>query len=506
MNDRIAATGTKAVFWDSLALCSSQIFAIPLGILASALTVRLLGAEEYGYLSVFLMVGGLFSLFVGNWSSASLIRFGREEYQKSGKINRTVWARYILFAVSFVLAIFVLFLAGGPITRYIGGGGGICLLLIILLTVVAQDANSSFSYMLQAVKRMKTYGIALLFSPFFLICGLGALFYLYGNKLAFPVVALVMALSTAAASFLIFLLLPHKALFPVAFDKTMLKDIYLFSYPVIFGNIAFYVVNWVDMVVIKHYFSMQDVGVYQVAYNVYSMVANQMSIINTIMLPLFVSMIALGKGFLIRRYIRSIVPLFFLGGVLLVCCGASISPLFFHYVYGDAFDVSAWYFSVLSLGLAFKVLVYLYSGILIAHKHVKLSIVAGVIGALLNFGGDLLLIPWMGPVGATVATSAGVLACAILYHIFIEVKITRSPSSLRIFLLTIPVFISLAIIYFSDIFLAPLLVVLSVFLSGFLLAKGLRLFKKEDMELLKDISMPVFCRKLVAQIYGILSV
>lgn len=251
---------------------------------------------------------------------------------------------------------------------------------------------------------------------------------------------------------------------------------------------------------------MKDVGIYQVAYNVYSIVANQMSIINTVMLPLFVSMLALKKGFLIRRYIRSIVPLFFLGGVLIVCCGASIGPLFFRYVYGESFDISAWYFSVLSIGLSFKVLVFLYSGILIAYKHVKLSIAAGIAGALLNLAGDLLFVPWLGPVGASIATSCGVLLCALLYHIFIAVKISKAPSSQLIFLLALPIFISLVIIHFSDIFIAPALVFVAVLTSGFLLSKALRLFKKEDMELIQNISMPGFCRALIVKIYGILAV
>ncbi|OGV51402.1 MAG: hypothetical protein A2017_14845 [Lentisphaerae bacterium GWF2_44_16] len=499
-------TGARAVFWDSLTLCSSQFFAIPLGILASALTVRLLGAEEYGRLSVLMMVSGLFSLFIANWSSTALLRFGREEYQKTGKINRTVWARYFLFAVSFAIALPVLFLAGEYISSYIGGSCVLWILPIILLTVIVQDANSSFSYMLQALKKMKAYSASLLFIPFFLVLVLGTFFYLFnGRHFSFVTVALITALCGGAAAFFIFLLVPLKSIFPITLNKLQLKEIYIFSYPVIFGNLAFYVVNWVDMVVIKHYFSMKDVGCYQVAYNVYSMVASQMSVINTIMLPLFVSMIALEKGFLIRRYIRSLVPQFFLGGILIVCIGASISPLFFRYAYGRAFEISACYFLVLSLGLAFKVLIYLYSGILIAHKHVKLSMTAGIAGALLNFGGDLLLIPLMGPLGATVATSSSVLLCAVLYHIFIGIKITKGPSSLRLFLLTIPVFISLAITYFVNMFWAPPLVALASLLSVFFLAKALKLFKKEDIELFQGISMPESCRNCVIKIYGFLS-
>lgn len=505
MKETSSQIGTASVFWDSLALSSAQAAAVVLGIAVSSLTVRLLGPEEFGYLSVFTMFCGFFSLFTGAWTSGALVRFGREEYHKTGNLNHTVWARYFMFAIAVGIALVIVLPAGKSIGSYIGQGDMLILLPILLVTVLYLDTNSSFFFIFQAAKMMKTYALFLLLPSVVIIAGLGFLL-LSGGRVTFIPVAATTACCGVLSSLLIFFALPKRRLLPVVLDKAMLKEIYLFSYPIFFGNMAFAVINWTDMVVIKHFCSMKDVGVYQTAYNIYNMTVSQFSIISSIALPIFVSMITLGKKYMIREYIRRFVPQLFLAGVLVVSCGASIAPFFFSYVYGAAFEISARYFSILSFALTFNLLIYLYGSILIACKHTKFSTVVLICMACLNLGGDILLVPLLGPTGATLATSGSVLSGAVLYHIFIKAKFMKASSLFCLLLLTLPMFISLAIIYFSDIFLAPPLVVAAVGISGFLLAKALRLFRMDDLALLEGISMPEFCRKLIFKIYRVLSV
>ena len=88
-------SGVKTSFWDYLSLLSSNLFLIPLGIFSAAMTTRILGTEGYGYITVFNLVTTLVVMLTTNWTAASLVRFGREEYDQNGKINYAFWATSI---------------------------------------------------------------------------------------------------------------------------------------------------------------------------------------------------------------------------------------------------------------------------------------------------------------------------------------------------------------------------------------------------------------------------
>ena len=95
-------------FWDFCTVLGGRVIGLPLAFLAAVLATRVLGNEGYGTLSLFFLVSQLFFLFGINWTSAAVIRYGKEEFIESDKINRTFWARNTLLIPSLFISLLLI--------------------------------------------------------------------------------------------------------------------------------------------------------------------------------------------------------------------------------------------------------------------------------------------------------------------------------------------------------------------------------------------------------------
>jgi len=107
----------KSSFWDYAALIFSKAGVVLLALASIPLVTRLLGTESYGKFSVFLMVAQLMIYAFVSWTSGSVVRYGKEEFVKEGKINKVFWARSLILAVCFLIGLFLLFFLKNRIKR-----------------------------------------------------------------------------------------------------------------------------------------------------------------------------------------------------------------------------------------------------------------------------------------------------------------------------------------------------------------------------------------------------
>ena len=138
-------------------------------------------------------------------------------------------------------------------------------------SVLVITARTYFDYILQAIHRMKAYAAAQIVFVALSVAGLTLIFVGFFPKTYLTVIIVGLIVNTITLILLSLFLIPLRFYHPVKTDRRMLREVLSFSYPLMIGNLAAYIVNWIDVIVIKHYFSMSEVGGYQLAYNMFNL-------------------------------------------------------------------------------------------------------------------------------------------------------------------------------------------------------------------------------------------
>jgi O-antigen/teichoic acid export membrane protein len=374
---------------------------------------------------------------------------------------------------------------------------------LVIGSVLLISTRNSLDYILQAIHRMKTYASIQIVFTLVSITSLILIFIGVFERTYLTVIIVGLFTSAITTVFLCFLLVPGRILLPKKTDQKTLREVFFFSYPIIAGNLAAYVVNWIDVMVIKHYSTMSDVGGYQLAYNVFNLLVGLIGSINVLMTPMLVSFLAAKREDLIVRYSTRLVPQGFFLWTTMIGVGIGICPPIFRIFFGKEFSISATYFQFLALGLVFSSLTNFYSGEITAYKLLKLAMMASVARALVNLIGDFLLVPNIGPIGAAIATTGGVAVGAILYLLICQHRLKER--LLWQLTLALPAFLSLGVSHLVSSWESPFLASVVSLAVSYCLAKAFHLFRYEDLALLDYIQMPTSLKKVIAWVYSFLA-
>lgn len=494
-------SGVKTSFWDYMSLLSGNLFLIPLGIVSVALITRILGPEGFGYITIFNLVTTFVVMVTTNWTAGSLLRFGREEYDQQGKLNHSFWARTIISTPCLFIGIVIIYIWRSFISDYVKMPSWAVWLVIGSALILT--ARTYLDYILQAIHKMKAYAVAQIFFVSASIIGLTLIFVGFFPKTYLTVIIIGLITNAISIILLSILLIPLGVLFPVKTDQRMLREVFSFSYPLMIGNLAAYIVNWVDVIVIKHFFYMSDVGRYQLAYNMFNLLAGLIGSVTVLTTPILVSFLAAKREDLVLRYSTRLVPqgiLLWTTTVGIVLC---ICPPIFRIVFGEGFSASVIYFQFLSIGLVLNSLANFYSGEITAYKLIKLGVMASVARGVVNLIGDILLVPQIGPLGAAFSTTGGIIVAALCYLLICQRQLKEK--ILWQFILVLPTLLSLAVSrIFSDP-RTPLLAIFVTLVSSYYLAKAFHLFRSDDLILLNYIQMPAPLKKTIVWIYPFLT-
>jgi len=498
--DLSCKSGVKTSFWDYSGLLLSNFTLVPLRAVAAAMTARILGTEGYGTIALYASMVSLAHLFTANWTVASVMRFGREEYDKRGGICQTFWARNLILIPCLLIGFLGITLFKHWISQYIGMPNWAIGLLMASVSVSV--TYNYLEYILQAIHKMRAYAALQVIGNILSIAGLSLLFFkvIYGDYLTVITVGILSMMATTLVGFS---WVPKHLLFPFQLDRKTLRDIFLFSYPIILGSMASYVVAWVDIFFINHYFMKNVVGAYQLSYQIFTLVLGMVMTVTVVTAPILTSFIANGQQELINRYASRLVPKGVLLWSVVIGVGLTISKPLFQFIFGEPFILSSVYFQYLVIGAAFNSLVCFHSGILTAYKLTKYMVVVSVSTAVLNLFGDMLLIPRIGPAGAALST-VGAIGIHAIFYLLMSQKLLKEKLLWHV-VLVLPALLSLAITHLQVGAFTPLLAILMTLLSGFILGKRFCLFRSDDLILLDYIQMPFLLKRAVVWIYPYLT-
>jgi len=408
----------KRIFKDGIHLLAGKMGVVALGIANLMILSRILTTEEMGKYSLFLMIVNLAIVIGLDWSNSSVIRHGREELVKRKKINQSFWARMYIFipVIIFFTTLFIIF--SKQITTYIGVSRWVITLVISLF--IFNGILDVICSIYQSTDRMKKS--AYVFFSQKLFCVIFTLLLVFDvGKPKLTLVLILINLSFLLSIIINLLRFDYKKILPYMFNKKYLKRIWSYSWPQLMGFPGLYLVNYIDLFVIKKYSTLSDVGIYNIAYNGFINVATAIVIIQTIFLPLIVEYRAKKKHDLIRSYAKKI-PLFATGWMAMAIVGMLLSPIVIPLIFSTKYVASIPSFNILLIASIFYLVSICLLPLINAFDFIIYSQAINLITAGINIIMDFILVPRMGIVGAAYGTTIAYFIRMILSIILVIIK------------------------------------------------------------------------------------
>jgi len=218
----------------------------------------------------------------------------------------------------------------------------------------------------------------------------------------------------------------EKKVFPI-FNNTVKsilihKELYYFSYPLIFVGILDMITGWTDTFMLGYFCTTSEVGIYNVALPTSKLLSMVLSPIGLIFGPVIVGLYAKERIDELRRTYSSvtkwIVSLVFPGFLLMVLFSDRILIILF----GDAYVSGSTALSILAFSILVNAIVGPAVSVIGAYGRTKIIMWCSLFGASVNVVLNFFLIPMYGINGAAIATGFSLALISIL-HLFFAYRI-----------------------------------------------------------------------------------
>ncbi|MCP3666484.1 MAG: oligosaccharide flippase family protein [Gammaproteobacteria bacterium] len=391
----------KRIFANGINLIAGKVGASVISIVNIMVLTRLLSTEEMGVYSLFMMMANLALVFGLTWTDGALVRFGREEYldTKKKSINDAFWVKVIIFVLcGFIFSIsFLLF--SKDLSEYVGISNWEVLLIIGVF--ILNGLMSFMGAVFRSIDQIKTASYILTLQKLSYFIGLCLVYVIDHEGLVYIFVSLNI-------SYLLTILFNMKKLnFSVVskfnFNKIVFKKMWSLSWPVFIGASGIYVVNYVDLFVIKLYMNDSDVGIYSVAYSGFMSICSVIMLMQTLFMPLIVEYKHKGRFDLVRNYVKNLYRYIF-AWVAISAIGLSCTDFVIPFLFTDSYVSAIQSFNILLITSIFYFcsisLLPIVSAfdLMIAFQGINLM------RSVVNAGMDFYLVPSMGIAGAAYAT------------------------------------------------------------------------------------------------------
>jgi O-antigen/teichoic acid export membrane protein len=190
---------------------------------------------------------------------------------------------------------------------------------------------------------------------------------------------------------------------PYKFNKAHFKRIWVYSWPQLIGFPGIYVVNYIDLFVIKKYMALHDVGVYNLAYNIFINVAAFIMIMYTVFFPLIVEYRTTKKFDQVKNHVMK-APIFVGCWAVLVMVGLLLSKYLIPLIFSGKYVESVAPFNILLIASIFYFTSIYLLPIVNAFDLIIYSQIFNLIKAGVNVAADFILVPKIGIVGAAYGT------------------------------------------------------------------------------------------------------
>lgn len=493
----------RGIINNYFSVAGAQAISAPLSLLYLSLITRLMGPVNYGKFALFLASFQFFYTLLLNWMRNATIRFGSEEFTIGNKLNKIFSAQILVFLITLSFTLIVVFILRHRIAYFTGLAPNIY--IYVMLFMVSYAFFDFICQLLQASHHMPRYALSLITRQC-IILGLVVLIYRFEIGLnPAHLISIEMLSYYSVILFSISPLFKGRYLEPVVFEKKIFKDILRYSWPIMILCGLGYFSLWADTVLIRLFLNFESVGRYEAANRLMQYILNLLLPISIIAFPVAVSIKSKGRDDLIHKYAQRIIPqASFFWGLFITILMFGAGGIF-RVIFGNQYTGSVLIFRMLLAGLAFQFLAIMYTAILQSYDFNRELVYILLIAVIINLSGNLLLIPKIGIIGAASSKSLSFMASGLLY-MYRSIKcVSLKGDSYKnsILFLTFPLLL-LPTFYLTDSPLLICLFTLTCIIIPFLFAKRIKLFTKEDGDLIKELNMPGYLKLAIVKTYKIL--
>tara|TARA_R110002167_G_scaffold127834_5_gene309652 strand:- start:4893 stop:6311 length:1419 start_codon:yes stop_codon:yes gene_type:complete len=231
-------------------------------------------------------------------------------------------------------------------------------------------------------------------------------------------------------------------------NKTVIKNILNFSLPMVPTLLTAWVLNMSNRIFIERYFTLEDVGVFSMAFRISSLVGVLLGAIFTAYNPVFYRLANAENQIKSKKEIADLNKLI-LSITIIVCFGLSFfSKELVYFILDEKYKGAAILIPVITFSFFLIQVASFYNLMIYQSKKSILIMTISIVGAVFSIGFNFLLVPHLGANGASWAAvfSAFILLLLKVYFAFknyyIKIDYTKS----------IIITISLSLLVFLDIF------------------------------------------------------
>src|SRR4030095_6222000 len=329
---------------------------------------------------------------------------------QGGNGSRTLLARSSRVVIAISLALSVALLLGAPAlaTYYFHSQGMTNVLRVFSLQVPLLVLLRFLSSAVTAAKRVDFASkITNILSPAIFLALLAPIGFVHPGLYG-PIAARILAQLAAVLCLLLFLMRRYpKApkVEPVADD--IFRDYLRLSMPLFFIGIGYQLLNQMDTIMLGHFASERDVGIYSVALKVSSFVLVGLGIMLPIVSPLFSQFSETRDKELTKALFTTVTKWLCYSGLIIFACIAIFRVELLH-LFGKGFTAGATALLILAVGHLVNAATGP-TGILLTMTGKQKWEVANTISMVaFNFLLNLVLIPTMGLIGAAIAAAVSI--------------------------------------------------------------------------------------------------
>lgn len=428
------------------------------------LLARGLGPEVYGIFSICFAVVSILAALAMFGTPSALERYIPLFKKDKSKIRGLVLFVFKYTVVFGIVLAVLLILFSDKISIFLGNSAINSVMIVFALSIPVLAALQIFSSITKAFKNVVYYTLTNnIIYPLF-----NLLFAFILISLGYGLTSIAWAFLTANTIAVLFLMFVLKNKLYVTKEKaktfTMRREIFFYSFPLLFASLFFFIISWTDTVMLAYFLPETIVGLYNVAIPT----AQLMYTVPIFILPLFLPIISglfsknnteeISKLFKTVTYWIMALNLPLL--LLLILFAEPILKLLFGTVYMSA----AVPMMILSIGFFVYTLFLPAVRILELFKRTKFIFIITSVGAGINIVLNLLLIPKYGMLGAAVASAIALITISISAIIKIKMITGITPFSINFLKATLAVlFILLPCYYLYKLIFMPDLINMVLF-------------------------------------------
>ena len=390
---------------------------------------RALGPQGMGEWAMVAAAGAfVHSLFL-NWMHPVTVRFGREEFARTGSLAGTWASRWPLLAPGSAAAVLLVLFA--PLTWQ----GALfhleaSLVPYVLLALLGMWLATETQNMLQVRGEFAWLGYLAVAADLVSVLVLLTLRWTAAAAGVELLLALVLGGNVLLWSASLFWVWRRSGWNRIRPARLELHRNLVYAWPLLPGFLLGFTSDWGDQMILRHFYTSREVGLFQSGYQLMMLMLGLSAVLASLLLPRLIDRTAASKDGA-RDFLVGAAPTAVALGLYLLIPAVTLLPLLFPVLMGEQFREGGGVFVVLCAAIPGSIISSFYGMFFnVQGRFFRSTVLLGGVKIALNLTLSLLLVPRVGMLGSALATAISYCTLQCLYlcdqHRYYRVPLRRS--------------------------------------------------------------------------------